>query len=65
MPHKIEGGETTILISKQDFMEKASKCVVKTFGMFTETIISKMMAVYLAELTYQLFDEEEENNEDH
>lgn len=62
--HKIDNGEATIIISKQKFSEIASKCVVDSMPMIMAInppdLFAKLFAVYLAHLTYALFDEEGE-----
>ena len=60
--HEIHNGEATIIISKQRFSEIASQCVVDSIPAviaLDPALFTKLFAMYLAHLTYALFDEEE------
>lgn len=62
MRRQIYEGDATIIISKQKFFETASECAVKTmYEVMTlePDLFVKLFAVYLARLTYELFDNEE------
>ena len=61
----IDGGEKTILISKQAFADKA----VKTVGELKEVGIMKienvpLISTFLALITYNLFDDEDDANDE-
>ena len=61
---KIDNGEATIIINKQRFSEIASKCVIDSIPMVMAInppdLFAILFDVYLAHLTYALFDEDEE-----
>ena len=55
----IEGGEKTILISKQDFADKALMTVgeIKELGIMKIQHVS-LISTFLAMITYNLFDDD-------
>ena len=64
---KIPGAEQTIIISKQQFAEKASLCfafMATEFGDKNPMEMVEICAKFCAVLTYYLYDYEEENNND-
>ena len=61
--YQMPDGDATIIISKQKFSEIASKCVVDSMPLvmaINPDLFTKLFAMYLANLTYALFDEEDE-----